>query len=98
MGNSDWCYGADVEEAESEGEELIEYNLDYFFAKEDDEESGYTITAYADQADRQLFAQYPPLEVMERCAVMAYFNKEDNAYINRMWTNVRCFDLGSLFG
>lgn len=116
---ADWCYGADVEAAEEEGEELIEYNLDYFFAREDEimsdeetssggeasvdeeaskeAESDYTIVAYADQANRQLFAQYPPLEVMERCAVMAYFNKEDNAYINRMWTNVRCFDLNSLF-
>ncbi len=100
---ADWCYGADVEEAQAEGEELIEYNLDYFFEgtedleEEEDEVDAYTIVTYADQAQRQLFAQYPPLEVMERCAVMAFFNKEDNAYINRMWTNVRCFDLNKLF-
>ncbi|MBQ8731053.1 MAG: extracellular solute-binding protein, partial [Lachnospiraceae bacterium] len=107
---ADWCYGADVEAAEEEGEELIEYDVNYFFAKEDgelsdeiegesgeDEKGDYVITAYADQANRQLFSQYPPLEVMERCAVMAFFDKEDNAYINRMWTNVRCFDLNSLF-
>ena len=106
---ADWCYGADVETAEEEGEELIEYDVNYFFTKEEGElggetedESGeekgdYVITAYADQANRQLFSQYPPLEVMERCAVMAFFDKEDNAYINRMWTNVRCFDLNSLF-
>lgn len=108
---ADWCYGADVEEAEAEGEELIEYDVNYFFAREnetsdesenreetgEDADDGYIITAYADQANRQLFSQYPTLEVMERCAVMAYFNKKDNAYINRMWTNVRCFDLDSLF-
>ncbi len=103
---ADWCYGADVEEAKAEGEELIEYNLDYFFkgveedkvvaeeeTSEDNNVGEYTIIALADQANRQLYAQYPPLEVMERCAVMAFFDKEDNAYINRMWTNVRCFDL-----
>ena len=94
---ADWCYGADVEAAEEEGEELIEYNVDYFFGKEGSAQGDYVITAYADQANRQLFSQYPPLEVMERCAVMAFFDKEDNAYINRMWTNVRCFDLNSLF-
>lgn len=91
---ADWCYGADVEEAEEEGIELIEYNIDYFFSNDPSEEGQYTIVADESQSRRQLYAQYPTLEVMERCVVMACFNDEDNERINRMWTNVRCFDIG----
>jgi len=78
----DWNYGAE------EGEmDVVEYPIGYFFDKD------ISILTTADQTKRQLYAQYPPIEVMERCVVMAYFDKEGNERINRMWTNVRCFDL-----
>ena len=54
------------------------------------------ITAEADQAERQLFAQYPPQDVLERAVVMQYFDQENNQRINQMWVNVRCFNLSSL--
>lgn len=88
----DWCYGADEEEKET-----MEYSVDYFFLGRNNELIGktdeYTIVTSSDQTNRQLFAQYPTEDVIERSVVMAYFDSEGNERINRMWTNVRCFDL-----
>ncbi len=89
---ADWCYGAGEDE-----EDTVEYPLGYFFSG-DAEDGAYIITAAGDQARRQLYAQYPPLDVVERSVVMACFEEEDNARINRMWTNVRCFDILRFFG
>ena len=80
-------YGADPEEEEEE--DLVEYDISYFFGEEGDA----IILTTEDQTRRQLFAQYPSQEVVNRSAVMACFDKEGNERINRMWTNVRCFDL-----
>ena len=69
---------------------------DKFFCDEElteEEIAMYTITTTPDQTNRQLFAQYPPEDVMKRSVVMAYFDKEGNERINQMWLNVRCFDL-----
>ncbi len=87
---ADWCYGA-----EDDGEDTIEYPVGFFFSGNDADED-YIITAASDQADRQLFAQYPPQEVLERAVVMQYFAPEDNERINQMWVNVRCFDITTL--
>jgi spermidine/putrescine transport system substrate-binding protein len=51
------------------------------------------ITASSEQADRQLYAQYPSSEVIDRSAVMQYFDTDANKDINQMWINVRCFDI-----
>lgn len=87
---ADWCYGA-----EDDAEDTIEYPVGFFFSGDNADED-YVITAEADQADRQLFAQYPPQDVLERAVVMQYFDQENNERINQMWVNVRCFDLASL--
>lgn len=94
---ADWCYGADEEEALAEGETLVEYPIDYFFTGSEEETGDYTILTYEEQLTRQLFAQYPSKDVVDRSVVMAYFDKEGNERINRMWTNVRCFDLSTLW-
>lgn len=86
----DWCYGAEEEE------DTEEYSVDYFFKREGEEET-YELTVLSDQCSRQLFAQYPPEEVLDRSIVMQYFNQEEYAWINRMWTNIRCVDLKTLF-
>ncbi len=86
----DWNYGVDPEE-----EEYVEYNVSYFYGGEDGDED-YTIYTSPDQTKRQLYAQYPPKDVVNRSVVMACFDDESNSRINRMWTNVRCFDLKSL--
>ncbi len=90
---AEFLYSSDDEE------DMVPYSTAYFFTGEEesslDEEiiENYTIYTYVDQLNRQLFAQYPPEDVMERSVVMAYFDKEGNERINQMWLNVRCFDL-----
>lgn len=78
----EWNYKAEEEETD-----CVEYEISYFFGRE------YSLTVPEEQTRRQLYAQYPPSEVMDRCVVMEYFDQEENQRINRMWTNVRCFDL-----
>ena len=85
--------------AEDDEEEVVEYPIAYFFTGEDESNLSqeiidkYTIIATPDQTKRQLFAQYPPEDVMKRSVVMAYFDKKGNERINQMWLNVRCFDI-----
>lgn len=85
----DWNYSADPEE-----EECVLYPIGYFFDLDDeDADEKYCITTSVDQTKRQLYAQYPPKEVIDRSVIMSCFLDEDNIRVNRMWTNVRCFDL-----
>lgn len=81
--------------AEEGEEDVIEYPLGYFFSGDNADED-YIITAPAEQARRQLSAQYPTEEVIQRSAVMLYFDEEGNANINQMWINVRCFNLSMI--
>lgn len=84
--------------AEEDEEDVVDYPIGYFFDYGNpnaDEE--YTIVASESQIRRQLGAQYPTKDVVDRSVVMACFDEESNIRINRMWTNVRCFDLRSLF-
>ncbi len=91
---ADWCYCA---EEEDEEDPIVEYNLAHFFTDDEEAYDDYTIECYESQLDRQLYAQYPTQEVLDRSVVMACFDEEGNYRINRMWTNIRCFDLASLF-
>ena len=84
----DWTYGVDEEDMD----EACPYDISYFF----DGTEGIIYT-YEDQLSRQLYAQYPTLDVMNRCVVTKCFPDEANSRINRMWTNVRCFDMSSIF-
>ena len=87
-----YCYGA--EEGE---EETAEYSLDYFFAGDSAESGQYRIQTIPSQLKRQLYAQYPPEDVLRKSAVMHAFDPETNQRISRMWTNIRCFDFSDLF-
>ena len=71
-------YGADEEETD-----VAPYDLSYFFGE------GHTLTTYSDQIHRQLFAQYPDEETIDRLVVMQYFDKETNTLANRMWNNIK---------
>ena len=82
-----WCYGA-----EDTDPDTIEYPVGYFFSG-DNEDADYVITASADQIGRQLYAQYPPEDVLGRTVIMRYFDEDASKRINRMWINVRCFDI-----
>lgn len=88
----EWCYGA-----EDGCDDVIEYPVGYFFSG-DDSDGDYIITAPAEQAKRQLSAQYPSREQIEKSAVMEYFDDKANEEINRMWINVRCFNLSMISG
>lgn len=85
-----WCYGAEPSETDT-----ISYPVGYFFSG-NSEDGNYVISASADQMGRQLSAQYPSEEVMRRTAVMRYFDEDASKVINRMWINVRCFDLADV--
>ncbi|MCR4998263.1 MAG: extracellular solute-binding protein [Lachnospiraceae bacterium] len=84
----DYNYGAEEDE-----EDVVDYDLSYFFGEDADN----TITAPASQMNRQLFTQYPPEDVLHRSVVMRYFEGDANDRIAQMWTNIRCFDLQKLF-
>ena len=38
-------------------------------------------------------SQYPSLEDISRSCIMVNFNKEESEALNRMWINVRCFNI-----
>ncbi len=82
--------GTEEESGGDEAEDTIDYDVSYFFGGED---GTYVITADADAMHRQLFSAYPTREVLGRSSVMIYFTQEQNAAINRMWVNVRCFNI-----
>ncbi len=66
---------------DAEGSET--YDLSYFFGK------GATFQTSLQQTRRQLFAQYPEADVIDRLVVMKYFDKKTNERANRMWNNIK---------
>ena len=84
---ADWNYGAEGEE-----EDTVDYDLAYFFTEDADSED-YIITAPAEQVKRQLYAQYPDADAMDRSSIMIYFDEKQNQDINQMWVSVRCFNI-----
>ena len=71
-------YGADETE-----EETVEYDLSYFFGE------GHTLLTSEEQTRRQLFAQYPNTETIDRLVVMKPFDKKTNERANRMWNTIK---------
>lgn len=83
-----WNYAA-----EDESEELIDYDISYFFQGEDKADGSYTVQAESGAELGALGAQYPTLDTIRKCAVMNCFDDETNEKINQMWINVRCFKI-----
>ena len=79
-------------EAEDDEEETVEYPLGYFFSG-DEEDEDYLLCAPEEQLSRQLRAQYPSAEDIDRSSIMVVFDNEKNDAINQMWINVRCFNI-----
>ncbi len=86
----EWCYGA-----EDDAEETQRYPLGYFFSG-DSEDENYILTTTPDQSRRQLSAQYPLVDEIERSAVMLVFDNDVSVKINQMWINVRCFNISTI--
>ena len=84
---------ADYNYSAEEGEETEEYDLSYFFAEEGEETDEYVIEASPDMLERQLYAAYPPDDVMRRSSIMTCFDEEQTKAINQMWINVRCYNI-----
>ena len=84
---ADYNYGAEEDE-----EETAEYDLGYFF-EEGPSSGDYVIEAPEEQLRRQLYAAYPPDDVMQRSSIMTCFDDAQNEAINRMWINVRCYNI-----
>lgn len=86
----EWNYGA-----EDGAEEVFDYDLSYFFGGECTltvESADFGFDGEDINRGRQLFAQYPPQNVIERSVIMLDFGDRLGA-INEMWINVRCPDL-----
>lgn len=64
-------------------DEGVPYDLSYFFGED------AILTVDEAQTRRQLFAQYPDKETIERLVVMNYFTQEENERANRMWNNIK---------
>ncbi len=83
---ADWYYGSEDEE------DTVDYDITYFFS--DTAEPGtYVITSYEGCETGGLGAQYPTLDTIRRCAVMQDFSGDSYEKINRMWIDVRCFNI-----
>ncbi len=83
------CYNYSADE---DAEEVVQYPLGFFFTL-DNEDEAYIIEADIEQTRRQLYAQYPPQDVLERSAIMQYFDEQESKDANQMWINVRCFNI-----
>lgn len=84
-----WCYGAEDES------DAVAYPLGYFFSG-DDADTDYIVYADKEQIGRQLYTQYPAKAVIERMAVMRYFDETEMKNINQMWINIRCFHVADV--
>ena len=87
---ADYLYGIEEEEEENY------YDLSYFFYTPEEIAQGETAFIYAEEDQRlrrQLYAQFPPEEVIERCAVMNYFDPDTNERINELWAKVKAESL-----
>ena len=73
----------------------MDYPVGYFFSG-DNSDKNYILQSTVSQMGRQLYSQYPPEEVIDRAAVMRYFDEDANKAINQMWINVRCFDIADV--
>ena len=96
----EWNYGADEDVDEAD---MGEYDLRYFFGT-DTSYLTVDMSLFGFEGEwedgqinrgRQLFAQYPPENVIDRSVVMLDFG-DKLADLNRMWINVRCFDVSEI--
>ena len=84
----EWNYGA-----EDGDDTAVPYDLTYYSTGDtENSDPKYVISVPAEQLDRQLSAQYPSVDVIKRASIMRCFDTEQNAAINRMWVNVRCYN------
>ena len=84
----EWNYGADEDD-----ETAVPYSVAHFFTDDPAEAEAYVIMTPEEQLRRQLSAQYPSEEVLERASIMVYFDGPVSERTNRMWIRVRCYNI-----
>ena len=96
----EWNYGA--HEGEVDAEYIDKYDLSYFFGEGTYLSVDTSLFGFEGEWEdgqinrgRQLFAQYPPENVIARSVVMLDFG-DKLADLNQMWINVRCFDVTTI--
>ncbi len=87
---ADWNYSAEEDE-----ESVTDYPLGYFFSGDNSDED-YVISVPTQDLHRQIYAQYPPEDVINRSCMMQYFDDETSVKANQMWINVRCFNVSQI--
>lgn len=83
-----WNYGAEEDE-----EDTIEYSVSKFFSSNPADDDNYVLTVPSEQKQRQLGAQYPSEEVLNRSSIMIYFDPATSEATNQMWIQIRCFNI-----
>lgn len=82
------------ERIDFEIEELIPYDLTYFFEGTLDE--GVDAIVYTSSLNGQLYTQYPDLNTVNRCGVMQDFGSQNDKIIE-MWSSVKATKLPTWF-
>jgi len=74
-------------------------DLSYFFKKNSQDTTDYNVIVSKDSYGR-LIAQYPTKEIVDRCAVMKYYENDQLLAINEMWEGVKgeTFPIGLIIG
>lgn len=86
-----WNYGA-----EEDDEEAVSYSVAHFFTDDPAEAENFVLMVPEDQLRRQLAAQYPSEEVLDRACIMVYFDGPVSERTNRMWIHVRCYNIHNI--
>ena len=91
----DWNYGAEEDE-----EDTVDYSVAHFFigdeASDDIDPDDYVLTVPEEQLKRQLAAQYPSEDVLDRACIMVYFDQDVSKRTNQMWINIRCYNINDI--
>ena len=86
------CYEArEVDEDGNyiEDDELVAYDLSYFFKQDEEDTNDYTVYVTEDQVNRQMRAQYPMESDIPHLAIMQDFGTTQNDKIVSMWEKVK---------
>ena len=85
------CYDVRGEVGGTSDEEYDTYDLRYFFkgSLSEYDENDAILHACQDYVGRQLTAQYPSNDILDRLAIMNDFGPEGNARLLDMWEQVR---------
>ena len=90
-------YVLDCYEADETEEDVILYDLNYYFnptyveGDESTRSEDYIFYTYEEETKRMLGAQYPTEDTLARCVAMQYFTADANNRANRMWSDITFF-------